>query len=183
MKTIKILAASMLMALAFMSASAQENKSHQGNPDNWKQKMQAEKVAFLTNELDLSPAEAQKFWPVYNEQSKKMDAALKDVHESMKALKMAIKEGKSDKEISSLLDAYLKAKANSAALPLQAQKEFNKALSAAKVAKLFVAEENFRCNQFSRLQGGNAHGQGQHPQGGQRPQSGQRPEGARPEHK
>ncbi len=29
-------------------------------------RLEAYKIAFLTNRLDLSPAEAQKFWPIYN---------------------------------------------------------------------------------------------------------------------
>jgi hypothetical protein len=31
-----------------------------------KEKVEAMRVAFLTNRLDLSPAEAKQFWPVYN---------------------------------------------------------------------------------------------------------------------
>ncbi len=32
-----------------------------------KDKFRADKVAFLTTRMDLTPAEAEKFWPVYNE--------------------------------------------------------------------------------------------------------------------
>lgn len=34
---------------------------------NGREKIQALKVAFITQKLNLSPSEAQKFWPVYNQ--------------------------------------------------------------------------------------------------------------------
>ena len=36
------------------------------------QDIEALKVAFISKELELTPAEAQKFWPVYNEYSKEL---------------------------------------------------------------------------------------------------------------
>ena len=36
---------------------------HEGD---WQEKMRAERVAFLTTAMELTPAEAEKFWPVYN---------------------------------------------------------------------------------------------------------------------
>jgi len=41
------------------------------------EKIKAEKVAFLTTQLDLTVAEAQKFWPLYNEYEKKNDEIFK----------------------------------------------------------------------------------------------------------
>lgn len=46
------------------------------SPDEFK-KVEAYKVKFITDKLDLSAEEAQKFWPVYNEYSKK----LQEIHE------------------------------------------------------------------------------------------------------
>ena len=52
-----------MTALISATASAQPNIPE----DNWKKRMMSEKVAFFTVELDLTPEEAQKFWPVYNQ--------------------------------------------------------------------------------------------------------------------
>jgi len=41
------------------------------------QDIQALKVAFITKELELTPDEAQKFWPVYNQYDKEMEEATK----------------------------------------------------------------------------------------------------------
>ena len=35
------------------------------------EKVEAHKIAFITNELNLTPEESQKFWPIYNEYSAK----------------------------------------------------------------------------------------------------------------
>ena len=39
--------------------------------DEKRKEFDAQKVAFFTQELDLSPAEAAVFWPLYNEMQKK----------------------------------------------------------------------------------------------------------------
>ncbi|MES2848847.1 MAG: hypothetical protein V4685_07300 [Bacteroidota bacterium] len=41
------------------------------------QDIEALKAAFITKELDLTPDEAQKFWPVYNQYEKEMEAVIK----------------------------------------------------------------------------------------------------------
>ena len=39
--------------------------------DEKRKEFDAQKVAFFTQELDLSPVEAESFWPLYNEMQKK----------------------------------------------------------------------------------------------------------------
>jgi hypothetical protein len=39
---------------------------------NGRQKIQALKVAFITQKLHLTPSEAEKFWPVYNQYDKEI---------------------------------------------------------------------------------------------------------------
>ena len=45
--------------------------------EDWKKKMMSEKIAFLTIELDITPEEAQVFWPVYNQVETEKDQAMK----------------------------------------------------------------------------------------------------------
>ena len=59
----------------FQGAFAQEDTQ----PNEKKiQDIEALKVAFISKELDLTPDEAQKFWPLYNQYSKEMRVAVKD---------------------------------------------------------------------------------------------------------
>jgi hypothetical protein len=62
-------------AALFQGAFAQEDTQ----PNEKKlQEIEALKVAFISKELDLTPDEAQKFWPLYNQYSKEMRVAVKD---------------------------------------------------------------------------------------------------------
>ncbi len=42
------------------------------------QDIEALKVAFISKELDLTPEEAQKFWPLYNQYAKELRLTIKD---------------------------------------------------------------------------------------------------------
>ena len=120
----------------------------------WMEKMKAARVAFLTNELDLSAKEAEAFWPVYNQAQAEKDAAYKETRAAYKALSDAIKEGKADKEVEKLLKAYLQASKVPAQLDDEYLPEYLKVLPAGKVAKLYISEEKFRKMQFQNRQGG-----------------------------
>jgi len=62
----KIFALSILLISITGFAFAQEQQ-----PDQKKEeKIQALEIAFISRKLDLTPDEAQKFWPVYNEYKK-----------------------------------------------------------------------------------------------------------------
>ena len=57
-------------------AKAQEEVPQ--TPEKKQQDIEALKVAFISKELDLTPDEAQKFWPVYNQYSKELKSTIKD---------------------------------------------------------------------------------------------------------
>ncbi len=44
----------------------------QVNRDKIEQKIEAQKVAFITQQLELTPGEAEKFWPIYNQYKNEM---------------------------------------------------------------------------------------------------------------
>lgn len=55
-------------------ASAQEEQ-----PSEKKQQdIEALKIAFISKELELTPDEAQKFWPVYNQYSKELKSTIRN---------------------------------------------------------------------------------------------------------
>ena len=149
MKKIRFFAVVAAFVMISLTSNAQGPK--QGN---WQDRVMAEKIAFITSALELTPEEAQMFWPVYNQIDAQKKASQKAVKEAYKALTKALEEGTaSDKEIDKLLDNYLAAK--------QAQKEigkgdaakFRKVLSSQKVAKLYIAEENFRRHHIRSMKG------------------------------
>ena len=145
----------MILALSFMLAGA-ENKCE------WKEKMMSERVAFLTMEMNLTPEEAQVFWPIYNQIHTEKDKAMHDVFSAYKTLEDAVKAGKPEKEISKLLDAYLAAKEKQSEIEKAADEKFRKVLPTEKVARLYLGEEKFRRQHIRKLHGrpdGNHKGQ------------------------
>ena len=178
----------LLAALALMvcvALPAQNNKQQgftkedvQRFKDNAKERIRAEHIAYLTAELDLTPEEAQVFWPIYNKASDEQRAQHKAFSEAKKALRLAVKEGRSDSEIRKALDEYNKAKASQHDIMAEYQKDFEKILGVAKTAKLYLAEDSFRTRQINKLGGGKGNGsqpnQGMRPQGGNRQNPGNR---------
>ena len=61
---------SVLCALAIFAVGAfaqGPQGPRRGGDDGWRERVRSEKVAFLTQEIDLTESEAQVFWPIYNE--------------------------------------------------------------------------------------------------------------------
>ena len=160
---------SILCALALVSVAAfaqpKGEKKNKKDDDQWREKVRAEQVAFITSELDLTEAEAQAFWPVYNDVQKQRREAFQVSADAFKALQ----EGLEGKDAAALLDKYLSAKAQCEKVEADALARYKKVLPIEKVARLVVAEEKYRHMQIGKL-GGN---KGNQPQpgapGGRRP--------------
>ena len=125
--------------------------AHQRCDGDWKEKMMAEKIAFLTVEHDLTPEEAQIFWPVYNQINEEKDKATGKVIGSYRAMAAALKEGKNEKEIGKLLEKYLDAQEDQRELDKTIADRYKKVLPVEKVAKLYIGEEKFRRHHIRKL--------------------------------
>ena len=148
MKNLRIFAAVAAFAVIAVSNALAQHPEKQ----SWHDKMMSEKIGYLTAKLELTPEEAQAFWPVYNKIAEKNKEQNKAVAEAYKALTQALKEGTaSDKEIDKLLDNYLAAKENQKENGKNEAAEYRKVLPSKKVAKLYVAEESYRRHQINRM--------------------------------
>jgi len=108
-----------------------------------KEKVGAMKVAFLTDKLDLTAKEAQVFWPIYNEFENKLETYRKTRKKDALAVLETI-ENLSDKEVESLVDAEIKQRQNELDIQKEYHEKFKKILPVKKVAKLYVAENDFK---------------------------------------
>lgn len=104
-------------------------------------RINAAKVAFFTQQLDLTVDEAQKFWPVYNEYNKEVDAARDELRKAN--MTMNNPEKKAD-ELRAALKSYSDSQKKEAQLTEQYINKLLKILPVEKVAKVFTAEEMFR---------------------------------------
>lgn len=140
MKRLLSLAAALLVISASAFAQeAQAPKQHKG-PNR-----EAEKIGFLTQKLDLTPEEAQVFWPVYNQYAKEA----KDCHKAIRDARKALRPGKDQQELTDAqakeaINAFIKAVDAENALLGKYNPKFLKVLPAQKVARLYVAEEQYR---------------------------------------
>ena len=67
------------LILIFASIAGFANAQEEDQPSAKKQQdIEALKVAFISKELELTPGEAEKFWPVYNQYSKELRTTIKD---------------------------------------------------------------------------------------------------------
>ena len=136
------------LLIAALHVNAQPNQKQ----EDWKEKMQSVKIAFLTTEIGLTPTEAQNFWPIYNSVSEELDKAMRSTFHSYMELEKALNENKSDKEVSKCLERYLDALSSQDEIRSDSVAKYRKILPDTKVAKIFVAEEKFRRQQIRRMQ-------------------------------
>ena len=116
----------------------------------------SERLRGLRDVLDLTPEEAQVFWPVYNQIAATKAESQKTVAAAYKALKEALNnKDASDEQVNRLLDEYLDAKKAHNAPDKGEVEKYRKVLPAKKVAKLYTAQEKFRRNHIRNFKGKN----------------------------
>ena len=150
MKQILSVAACLLMAVSLF---AQPQGGRPGEEQRKKdfERLQAEKIAFITQELDLTPEEAQVFWPVYNQCWKEVLASHKASREAFAGIRGKQAEGLTDKEMEKKLDAYIQASTRSNQVLADWYPKFKQVLPIRKVAKLYQAEEAFQQRMINNL--------------------------------
>lgn len=131
------------VTIFFAQAAFAQNPQGNKNCPLDDQKIKAEKIAFITAEIDLTVKEAQQFWPVYNEFTEKMDALFKEEHKITREIKKSIAT-LSDKDIETKLDRAIEIRADRASLEKTYHEKFKAVLPIQKIAKLYQADREFR---------------------------------------
>jgi adenylate kinase len=116
-----------------------------------KEKIKAIKTAYITEQLDLSSSEAEKFWPVYNDYEDKMKSLREnDRREIYLNIRENI-ESMSDKEANTLLDKHLEIKAKELRYQEELVVNLRRAISPKKILKLKKAEQDFKKKLLERF--------------------------------
>ena len=108
-----------------------------------KEEIESMKIAFLTKHLDLSPEEAQKFWPVYNQ----YNTELKTIRKNRKNDRRDAQEdfqNMNDKDVEKLVDGEVVYRQQELDLLKKYHSQFKQVLPIKKVALLYRAEEEFK---------------------------------------
>ena len=112
--------------------------------EEMKEKLKAQKVAFITTELELTEEESQKFWPVFNSYQGEIEA---------------LRQGKDRKPVKTMTDKeaedFLIAKLDGKSKEIDIQKKYIQRLKSAiptqKIALLFGLEKEFKEKVISNL--------------------------------
>lgn len=108
------------------------------------EKIKALKIAYITEQLNLSSAEAEKFWPVYNDYDDKIAVLRKEERsEIFHRFRDGI-EAMSDSEANELLDRAMIIKTKELEYNKILIQELRKVLSPKKIIKLKKVEEDFK---------------------------------------
>lgn len=108
-----------------------------------KEKVEAMKIGFITDYLDLSSEEAKEFWPVYNKYQDEMEVLRKGRRQNMLNDQTDLNT-MSDSELEKLVDSEIIFHQNELDLQKKYHPQFKKVLPMRKVAKLYRAEEAFK---------------------------------------
>ena len=118
------------------------------------QQIQSARIAFFTTEMELTPAEAEDFWPLYNKLWKEKEAAHNAAQKALKEISRHIKGEKklaSEAELKTLMVEYVESNAAVGAIDMKYQAEFLTIISVEKLAKFYKSEEDFRMRMIHQL--------------------------------
>ncbi len=110
---------------------------------NKQDKIYAAKVAFFTERLQLTPQEAEKFWPVYNDYQNRRDKIIQQ-RKNTTQYYMKNADNLSDKEISQILNDYINFQKQETALLENFNTKLKEILPERKVIKVYITEIQFR---------------------------------------
>ncbi|WP_245189401.1 Spy/CpxP family protein refolding chaperone [Lunatimonas salinarum] len=123
-----------LLTLASLQAMAQR-----GDRGADREKLDAARVAFITNRLNLTPDQAEKFWPLYNRYNDQRMALMKKSRE----INQSADENLSDAKASELIAARFTVQDDLLKLEKTFMEEVTSAISPSQAFKLSNANRDF----------------------------------------
>ena len=117
------------------SVNAQQNRRGEMR-EKMQEKVKAQKIAFITTELDLSVEEAQQFWPIYNDNEAKK--------EGLKSKYSKPNPNMSESEAIGFLEDHIKMKQEEIDLQRAYINKLQGVIAADKIVTLLHVEQRFK---------------------------------------
>ncbi len=133
----KTLAYALMLALISFSASAQR-----GDCEQRMKKVKAEKAAYISQRINFSEEEAQKFWPVYNEYNAEKETAQDEIRSKMQKLRNS--QDLSDNDKIKLLDEVVALRDKRSDINVKYHEKFKKIMTADQLVEFYGAERHFK---------------------------------------
>ena len=125
------------LSLIAISAVAQDDEDVPQQEPKVREKIEAARIAYITDQLALTPEEAEKFWPIYREFAQRRRVIRQEIREAGRNADPAT----SDQEI---VEQQFKAKQKELDLEKDYSGRLLKVISAQKLRSLPLAERKFR---------------------------------------
>lgn len=135
-----------LMSHVALVSFSQQSESGPGRREEMLEKLEARRAAFITTRLDLTTEESSRFWPVYNEYSRKR-------LELRKAGKnyQNRQGGRNNTDPSKEIDDQLELQEKEVALKRGYYEKFKELIPASKLSRLESAEREFNQEVLNKL--------------------------------
>ena len=135
-----------ILFLATLGMNAQDRKFEE---------IKAHKIAFITEKVNLTANQAQKFWPIYNKHEQQVMALRKTQLESLKTLKDKKMVELSDKKAKEVLVKYTEIRGELTKKMEQLISLLEGVITPQQTIKLLIAEEGFKKRLLKRFRGRN----------------------------
>ena len=120
-----------------------------------KDDIDAQRIGFITKELQLTTQEAQVFWPVYNKYRTELETLRKNRSTELMAAKVNFDEY-SNEEVNKIIENEFVYRQKELDLMKRYNEEFKKILPIKKVAKLYRADQLFKIYMIKDLKQNNS---------------------------
>jgi hypothetical protein len=117
----------------------QSQTSQEERRDN----LQQQKVSFFTENLQLTPDESARFWPVYNDYQNRRDRIIRDRNTLLKYYE-SNKNNMAEDEAGELITKYIGFQKEETTLLESYTKKFEEFLPAKKVMRIYICELDFK---------------------------------------
>tara|TARA_R110001583_G_scaffold15005_5_gene62169 strand:- start:2210 stop:2683 length:474 start_codon:yes stop_codon:yes gene_type:complete len=137
--------------ILFTSLVSAQGRRRELTPE-MRAKFEAQKISYITQQLEISPKDAQLFWPLYNEMKKKKDL----FHQEFRQLYTKLKhdsDSLSEKELTKISDRIADLKVEKAKMQREYHYKFKKVLSTKQILDLYMADKEFQNMLLRRIKG------------------------------
>ncbi|MBT9395635.1 hypothetical protein KLP40_20890 [Hymenobacter sp. NST-14] len=107
------------------------------------------RIAYLTEKIALTPDQAQKFWPLYNE----FTAKRRDLNRRLRQLRPGAADGLSDQQLRDNINQSFALRQQEITLEKDYFDKFQRVISVRQVGRLFLAERQFTREVLRRVAG------------------------------
>ena len=151
-----ILIALTIVMIGTAPLMAQNRPEREMRPDERAERfaqMKSMKIAFITEHLELTPEEAEKFWPIYNEYEKKRDETAKEIFEHFNPDKEKPLE-LSDENADNMIRQRFAEEQKLLDLKKEYYAKYKEVLTASRILKLYEVENRFKRHLLERVREG-----------------------------